>query len=37
MVFEQSGFLKTIGQENIFRNIDDALKRAGRFLKEQQG
>ena len=33
MAFEQSGFLKTIGEENIFRNIDDALKRASQLLK----
>lgn len=37
MVFEQSGFLKAIGEENIFRSIDDALKRADQLLKERQG
>jgi SulP family sulfate permease len=36
MVFEQSGLLRTIGEENIFRNIDDALKRAGQLLKDQK-
>ena len=36
MVFEQSGLLKTIGEENIFRSIDDALKRASQFLKEHE-
>src|SRR3989338_5558762 len=35
MAFEQSGLLKTIGEENIFRSIDDALKRAGQILKEK--
>lgn len=36
MAFEQSGLLKTIGEENIFRSIDDALRRASHLLGEQK-
>lgn len=36
MAFTQSGLLKAIGEENIFKNIDDALSRAGRLLQEKQ-
>jgi SulP family sulfate permease len=36
VVFEQSGLLKAVGEENIFRNIDDALKRANQLLKDKQ-
>ena len=37
VVFEQSGLLKVIGEENIFRDIDDALNRANQLLKEKEG
>jgi len=36
MVVEQSGFLKTIGEENVCANIDEALKRANQILNEQK-
>ena len=36
MVVEQSGFLETIGEDNVCRNIDDALKRANQLLKEKK-
>ena len=32
MAFEQSGLLQSIGEENIFRGIDDALNRANQLL-----
>src|SRR5258708_37555965 len=35
MAFSQSGLLKVIGEENIFKNLDDALNRARQILKEK--
>lgn len=34
VVFQQSGLLKVIGEENIFRNFDDALNRAKKLSSE---
>ena len=36
VVFQQSGLLKAIGEENIFRNLDDALNRAKKLLSESK-
>lgn len=36
MAFEQSGFLKKVGEENVFANIDQALVRAKDILKSEE-
>jgi SulP family sulfate permease len=36
VLFEQTGLLKDIGEENVCRNIDDALQRARHVLKANQ-
>ncbi|MGE0268929.1 MAG: SulP family inorganic anion transporter [Candidatus Omnitrophota bacterium] len=36
LVFEQSGLLKTIGEENVYRNIDEALAGAVQLVQVKQ-
>ena len=36
VVLQQSGLLETIGEENIFRNLDDALNRSRELLKDKK-
>jgi SulP family sulfate permease len=35
MAFTNSGLLKKIGEQNIFSNIDEALKTSDKLIKEQ--